>query len=207
MPELPFTREVDSERGFFARAGHRCLDLVNTVAWRLDPNRRQDRLPDDAAALAWAVAFALCADDEAAQLATNPSGSVAADLRQAREHIYAAAIEGHPGSANALLDLDREWWSRVELEPTTSRTWRARERVFDQRSLALRVGHDAVRILTEESAPIKQCSDDACGWIYLDTSPRRNRRWCAAQDCGARNRARDHYRRRKQSQHAGARSQ
>lgn len=200
MPELPFIREVGSERAFFARAGHRALDLANTIAWRLDPNRREDRLPDDAAALAWAVEFALCTEDEAAQLGTDTDGSLAADLRTAREHIYAAAIEGDADSADALLELDRGWWSRVRLERTQSLHWRAQEQVFDERSLALRIGHDAVQMLIEEPAPIKQCSDNACGWIYLDTSPRRNRRWCAAQDCGARNRARDHYRRRKQSE-------
>lgn len=200
MPDLSFTHEKSSDRTFSSLAGHRCLDLVNTIAWRLDPNRRHDRLPDDAAALAWAIEFALCTEDEAARLAAIASGSLAAELRSAREHVYAATIEGHPGSANALLELDRAWWSRVELERTRSSAWRAQEQVLDERSLALRIGHDAVQILTGESAPIKQCSDNACGWIYLDTSPRRNRRWCAAQDCGARNRARDHYRRRRQSE-------
>jgi predicted RNA-binding Zn ribbon-like protein len=29
--------------------------------------------------------------------------------------------------------------------------------------------------------------------VYLDTSPRRNRRWCSAADCGNRNRARRYY--------------
>jgi predicted RNA-binding Zn ribbon-like protein len=29
--------------------------------------------------------------------------------------------------------------------------------------------------------------------VYLDTSPRHNRRWCSADDCGNRHRARRYY--------------
>ena len=37
---------------------------------------------------------------------------------------------------------------------------------------------------------LEGAEDDACGWVYLDTSPRHNRRWCSAAGCGNRNRAR-----------------
>ncbi|MFC7621280.1 CGNR zinc finger domain-containing protein [Microlunatus sp. GCM10028923] len=198
MPELAITREVGRDRGFLARAGERCLDLVNTVAWRLDPSRRQDRLPDDAAALAWATAFGVCTEEEAALLAAQSTGALSAELRSTREHVHAAVIDGDPEGANALLELDRDWWGRVELERADG-SWRTRERFVDHRSVALRLGHEAVRILLEEPAPVKQCADEACGWIYLDTSPRRNRRWCSAEDCGAKNRSRDHYRRTRRS--------
>ena len=55
-----------------------------------------------------------------------------------------------------------------------------------------------VGLLTSpEVAALHQCEDAACGWVYLDTSPRRNRRWCVAADCGNRNRARRFYARQK----------
>ncbi|MEY9934653.1 putative RNA-binding Zn ribbon-like protein [Catenulispora sp. GP43] len=44
---------------------------------------------------------------------------------------------------------------------------------------------------------LHQCEDVKCGWVYLDTSPRRNRRWCDTKDCGDRNRARAFYARQK----------
>ncbi|WP_082946716.1 CGNR zinc finger domain-containing protein [Mycobacterium sp. ACS4054] len=39
-------------------------------------------------------------------------------------------------------------------------------------------------------------SDDDCGWLFLDTSHRHNRRWCSAADCGNRARVRRFYERR-----------
>jgi len=48
-------------------------------------------------------------------------------------------------------------------------------------------------------ALLHRCEDIACGWLYLDRSPRHNRRWCSAADCGNRNRARRHYARKKRN--------
>jgi predicted RNA-binding Zn ribbon-like protein len=52
-------------------------------------------------------------------------------------------------------------------------------------------------LTTAELAALHQCEDQACGWVYLDTSRRHNRRWCVASDCGNRNRARRFYARHK----------
>lgn len=194
MPDTAITRENGGGPEFSALAGHRCLDLVNTVTWRLDPQRTRDRLPDDAAALRWLVEFGVGTETEARSLAADSAGALSAGLRTLREHLYAAVIDGDPAGADALLRLDRGWWRRVELDRVGS-IWRAREVSFDVRSPALRLGHEAVALLTAETSLIRQCADGACGWIFLDTSPRQNRRWCAANDCGAKNRSRDHYRR------------
>jgi predicted RNA-binding Zn ribbon-like protein len=42
-------------------------------------------------------------------------------------------------------------------------------------------------------AQLAQCQDAECGWVFLDSSSRQNRRWCVSADCGNRNRAREHY--------------
>ncbi len=31
---------------------------------------------------------------------------------------------------------------------------------------------------------LKQCSGDHCGWFFLDTTRRGNRRWCSMSECG-----------------------
>ena len=57
---------------------HPALDLVNTVGWRLDPQRTVDRLPDGAALVRWA-AYAGLVDR-----ATGVGNSERADLAAAR---------------------------------------------------------------------------------------------------------------------------
>ena len=33
---------------------------------------------------------------------------------------------------------------------------------------------------------VSQCRGQRCGWLYLDPSPTRRRRWCSMEDCGNR---------------------
>ena len=40
---------------------------------------------------------------------------------------------------------------------------------------------------------IRQCEDDACGWLFVDRSRGGRRRWCSMADCGNRAKARRHY--------------
>ena len=61
------------------------------------------------------------------------------------------------------------------------------------------VVHDALDLLTSpELRRVRQCEDDRCGWLFLDTSRNRSRRWCSMQDCGNRAKARRHYERQRQ---------
>ena len=66
-------------------------------------------------------------------------------------------------------------------------------------SITLATPHDRIirHVITLLTSPdlgqLHQCEDAACGWVYLDTFPRHNRRWCSAADCGNRNRARRYY--------------
>ncbi|MEU0463698.1 CGNR zinc finger domain-containing protein [Amycolatopsis sp. NPDC006131] len=82
--------------------GHVVLDLVNTVAWRLDPARREERLPDDDALRRWAEAagFTVAPDGgvaevrEAAHQAPEPPSALrdggAAEVRELREAAHQA---------------------------------------------------------------------------------------------------------------------
>ncbi|MBI5035527.1 MAG: CGNR zinc finger domain-containing protein [Chloroflexi bacterium] len=40
---------------------------------------------------------------------------------------------------------------------------------------------------------VRQCGDDECGWLFIDTSKNRSRRWCDMNDCGNRAKARRYY--------------
>jgi predicted RNA-binding Zn ribbon-like protein len=55
-----------------------------------------------------------------------------------------------------------------------------------------------------DSARIKECAGDACGWLFLDTSKNHSRRWCEMRDCGNRAKAQRHYQKLKQRRGKGA---
>lgn len=58
---------------------------------------------------------------------------------------------------------------------------------------------DAAELLTSEQLPrVSRCADDKCGWLFLDTSRNRSRRWCDMKDCGNRAKVRRHYRKKQE---------
>ena len=59
---------------------------------------------------------------------------------------------------------------------------------------------DAAALLTSANLQrLGRCDDEHCGWVFLDHSRNRSRRWCAMEDCGNRAKARRHYARLKTS--------
>jgi predicted RNA-binding Zn ribbon-like protein len=42
---------------------------------------------------------------------------------------------------------------------------------------------------------LKQCPGEKCGWVFIDVSSNRSRRWCDSTMCGNRARVRAHYER------------
>lgn len=54
----------------------------------------------------------------------------------------------------------------------------------------------AVDLLTSaQLSRIRECDNDPCGWLFVDMSRNRSRRWCDMRDCGNRVKARRHYQR------------
>lgn len=184
------------------------LDFVNTVSWRLDPDRRVDRLPDSAAVTRWAYAVGLIeaaqAEDLWAQTAADPATGreVAEQCRELREALYRLLRPVACGASPSRVDT--EWVRRAvtnalaHAEVTTVVPWRweiALRELWDlPRALSLAVG----RLLQwEDLNRLRECQDSGCGWLFLDRSKNASRVWCSSSDCGNRNRARRHYLRRR----------
>lgn len=52
--------------------------------------------------------------------------------------------------------------------------------------------HSAAQLLlSEKLARVKECPN--CGWLFVDTSKNRNRRWCSMNTCGARDKMRRYH--------------
>ncbi|MGW9166893.1 CGNR zinc finger domain-containing protein [Agromyces sp. NPDC055658] len=182
------------------------LDLMNTMSERLALDRIVDYLVDYDEVVRFAVESGLV---DAAQetvlhgLAVQHPDEAAAEwerVRELREALYAACYEGGPtdlvarehaeAAAAGMLARGGDGWGwsfDVDL-------------ALPRRRLALA----AVELLLRDDLDrLAQCADAECGWVFLDTSPRHNRRWCVASDCGNRNRVREFYARR-QAAGAGA---
>lgn len=61
-------------------------------------------------------------------------------------------------------------------------------------------------LVSEEFKQVKKCADPTCGWLFLDISRNRSRRWCDMADCGNRAKASRFYKKRKKSDTASSSS-
>lgn len=50
-------------------------------------------------------------------------------------------------------------------------------------------------LLSDKLERVKECS--ACGWLFLDQSKNKSRRWCRMETCGSQSKARHYYQRNK----------
>lgn len=188
-------------------AGDGMLDLVNTVDWRLGGRERTENLNTFSDVVDWCVESDLVSDDEAAalrDLARLDDAQAERERQQvidARERAYAALFEEDPDAAADLAGMYRAAIAAADLVRTGDR-WQWRDRETDLRLPRHRIVRGLVALTQRDDLDrLHQCEDAKCGWVYLDTSPRRNRRWCNTRDCGDRNRARAYYARQKAKSH------
>ncbi|MFB0536768.1 MAG: ABATE domain-containing protein [Anaerolineae bacterium] len=123
-------------------------------------------------------------------------------LREAIYRIFLAISHGRPPQAADLAIFNAELSGALAQSRIVSTAegfawdWAGAEEALDQ--MLWPVVHDAAGLLTsEELDRVGQCADDWCGWLFLDTSRNRSRRWCSMEDCGNRAKARRNYERKR----------
>ena len=78
--------------------------------------------------------------------------------------------------------------------------WEPVAEADDLQTLLWPVVWSAVELLTGGPVErVRECDNDPCGWLFVDMSRNRSRRWCDMRDCGNRVKARRHYARTKQA--------
>lgn len=189
---------ADLERHFELDAGLACFDFVNTLRGRRHPPAR-DYLPSYPALLAFSRVTGAIDAPTAARIAelavTLPeeaarAHSDALDLREGLYRIFAAIAAG---ASPAEADLDILNAALIE-EAAASRlaaSHGALHREYRQDAHLRRPIWPLARqaadvLLGEDRARIRECAADDCGWIFLDTSRNRSRRWCSMTSCGNR---------------------
>ena len=215
MPETQRRPVLRFDDGGWAEAigGHVAIELVNTVAWRPDPARTVDRLPDGAALVRWAGFAGLVDDGQAARFTRELTEDVGldqlvtAEVRRTREQLHRVLQPMATGASPAVGDVDRlhrrlvRVLGRAEVVSAMPLEWATGLRSV--RDLPDELGLHAWRLLQEEDPRrVRQCLDGDCGWLFLDRTRNGSRVWCSSADCGNRTRARRHYRRHVQAAHA-----
>jgi predicted RNA-binding Zn ribbon-like protein len=193
--------------------GHRALDLVNTVAQRAERDRH-DYLatPDDLLAFSGRAGLAdaeeLAEVGAAWQASPQAATRALAAVRDIREALY-ALLSGYLGRAaggsppdSELAHLSLAWTgaasrSRLVVGDSDPRPGGVAAHWVSVAPPALllqdRAAVAAVELLTGTDATRLGICDPAaggCGWLFLDHTRNRSRRWCTMEDCGAEVKAR-----------------
>lgn len=124
----------------------------------------------------------------------------AIELREAITAIFYAVAAGRRPRDGGLDVLNTELacaMARSQVVPTeTGFTWLWAEggRALD--CVLWPIARSAADLLTEGPlGAIRRCEGRGCGWLFLDTSRNRSRRWCDMRICGNRAKARRHHER------------
>ena len=169
--------------------GHVALDFVNTAEDRGHPQAGDVlRTPGDLSR--WGERYGVLSGGRRSE----PGAPAEAELRRAldaRELLYSlfqARVRGERPSEADLAHLSRlaaAAYRAGRLTRTTGGriTWSwPRGELSTVRHVAVTA---AVELLAgDEPQRLKQCPGDQCGWFFLDTTKRGNRRWCSMGECG-----------------------
>lgn len=189
--------------------GHAALDLVNTIAPRTDRDDQRDYLatPDDLLTFSGRAGLAdareLAGVEAAWQSSPKAAMRALTAVRDIREALYAVLSAFlHPSGDGdtpdgELAHLSLAWTAAASRSRLIFGGDKAR--VGNRAALWVsgatpdlllqdRAAVAAVNLLTSADATrLGSCDPDAggCGWLFLDHTRNRSRRWCTMEDCGA----------------------
>jgi len=192
---------------FELSGGALCLDFVNTVDNRpVEPKELLNSYDD---LVAWAEQAGVLQSDLTATLRAEarrrPEAAAAAldgarALREAAHAVFTSATRGAAAPADSLGMLESAVapsMARRRLVQTSSGfawEWAYDDNALD--GLLAPVVESAATLLTSpDLARVRECEADTCGWLFLDRSRNRSRRWCDMSVCGNRAKVRRHYQR------------
>jgi|SRR5581483_7396655 len=187
-----------------------CLDFSNTIDWRTS-DHPDELINSYADFVNWGRGTGLVSDREARQLlraAAERPADASAVVEQAisiREAIYrlfsAIAAGGRPKKSDLdlLNDALANAMSHSRVVQTTEGFIWGWEGGADALGRMLwPVMRSAAELLSSaQLAQVRECAGEGCGWLLLDVSRNRLRRWCDMKSCGNRAKARRFYERAK----------
>jgi len=191
--------------------GRLCLDFVNTMDWHSSENPKENLDSFDDLVI-WSEHVGILMKSEVQRLrrmaAKFPSKAEvvlkkAIELREVIYRIF-SSVTACNTPENVDLSKFNENLSKVMVQSRIVKTkagfsWNS---IGDKNSLdwmlnpVIRSAADL--LVSDELKRVKKCADPQCGWLFLDVSRNKSRRWCNMKDCGNRAKARRFYKRKKE---------
>lgn len=204
---------LSSDLPFEYIGGDPAIDLVNTVDWT-SRGPEQDRLTDFDRVIRWAQGAGILTAKAASSLRAladaKPREAEAAYRNALRVRAVLArlfrAIAASEPAGDALDDFNRLLGPALErmrvtpaggrhrADPALQLGWRDGGKSLDSVIWPV-IWSAASLIISEEGPRIRICGGPDCGWMYVDRSRNKLRRWCQMETCGTREKSRRRYQR------------
>jgi predicted RNA-binding Zn ribbon-like protein len=196
---------ADGRDTFSLIAGSLCLDFVNTVGG-LRGGQAREYLPTYADLVRWSQQAGLLPGDAADRLLEAADRGDEAQavyaravaLREALYRLFVQLLDGTEPAPADLTTLNAELARalahlalRFAPEEGFAWQWVGAEGALDR--MLWPVARSAVDLLLSPTVrALHQCAGATCGWLFLDTTKNRSRRWCDMASCGNRTKVRRH---------------
>lgn len=194
--------------GFEWVGGNPSLDFVNTASYTTE-GEANERLQKPSDLLAWARSAGLMSESETGRSwEAQPESVPATDalqraraVRAALHNLFVAAADGSRPSPEAVKAFNQvlgEALGHLRLiSGSGGWSWSWQDPDDWERPIR-RVVWAAAQLLTSpERRLLKHCAASQCGWVFLDRSRNRSRRWCDMRVCGNNDKARRFHQRRR----------
>lgn len=201
-------------RTFYLLGERLCLDFANTVSWHAGENP-EEWLTDYEKLIVWSVDAGITTNKKMTSLLQTAGRHPervqcihrqAIELREAIYRIFRDIAHDKIVNSDDLAILNVQLASAYQHVNIMSHNTHTFSISFKDEGDALDgifwpIVQSAIDLLTSEDLyRVKQCEGGACGWLFLDTSRNRSRRWCSMEDCGNREKARRFYRKKRREQ-------
>ena len=184
-----------------------CLDFMNTVSWHLNKNMYGEYLTSYSVFVKWCHLRGII-NRKQANFFAEESRKRSLETTE----VYQRVIKLRESVFRILLAvIDKDSPKQTDFDLLNSEIERMlplyRLKYVDQRFIWENIG-DAINLdwmlsiivqniteflTSDQLGRLKVCSDDNCGWLFVDMSKNKSRRWCSMKDCGNRAKARRHY--------------
>ena len=190
--------------------GRPCLDFVNTLDWR-GADQPVEYLHTYQDLVAWSRHAGTISVKEASTMLQRskkrPSKQTkvlgkAIKLRETIYRIFSTLSDGRQ-AANKDLVIFNKFLSQTMKSSQIIRIkdgyrWDSKGEIAKLGWILNPLIRSAADLLvSDELNRVKKCGDPACGYLFLDTSRNKSRRWCTMSDCGNRAKASRFYKKKR----------